>query len=144
MKKGFKESNLNTSHSDHVYDQWLNNSCQPNYFINVYNQSTSCPPYQPEPIPVPVPVPVSEMEAMARKTDGHRVIKAHLKVKKHRKSQSSYDNHDTIGMITIDGKYEYISCGTSTNGANHKIAGRVVEFIFFLWHCLCVCILCIN
>lgn len=33
-------------------------------------------------------------------------------------------NHDTIGMIVID-ETGHIIAGTSTNGANHKIAGRV-------------------
>lgn len=33
-------------------------------------------------------------------------------------------NHDTIGMIVID-KHLIVSAGTSTNGANHKIPGRV-------------------
>ena len=33
-------------------------------------------------------------------------------------------NHDTIGMIVIDSKGN-IACGTSTNGATHKIPGSV-------------------
>jgi isoaspartyl peptidase/L-asparaginase-like protein (Ntn-hydrolase superfamily) len=33
-------------------------------------------------------------------------------------------NHDTIGMIVIDAMGR-IACGTSTNGATHKIPGRV-------------------
>jgi len=33
-------------------------------------------------------------------------------------------NHDTIGMVAIDKQGNVVSA-TSTNGANHKIAGRV-------------------
>jgi N4-(beta-N-acetylglucosaminyl)-L-asparaginase len=33
--------------------------------------------------------------------------------------------HDTIGMVVVrDGS---VACGTSTNGANHKVPGRVGE-----------------
>jgi len=33
-------------------------------------------------------------------------------------------HHDTIGMIALSIKKKHIACGTSTNGANHKIAGN--------------------
>lgn len=33
-------------------------------------------------------------------------------------------NHDTIGMVAVDGE-GHIAAGTSTNGARHKIPGRV-------------------
>jgi len=33
-------------------------------------------------------------------------------------------NHDTIGQVAID-KNNNVACGTSTNGATHKIPGRV-------------------
>lgn len=36
----------------------------------------------------------------------------------------SEENHDTIGMLAIDSRGR-IAAGTSTNGANHKIPGRI-------------------
>lgn len=36
----------------------------------------------------------------------------------------SEDNHDTIGMVIVDTKGD-LACGTTTNGAANKIAGRV-------------------
>lgn len=44
--------------------------------------------------------------------------------KKTESSAFSSKNHDTIGMIVIDINGN-IAAGTSTNGANHKIPGRV-------------------
>ncbi|XP_041379258.1 N(4)-(beta-N-acetylglucosaminyl)-L-asparaginase-like [Gigantopelta aegis] len=40
------------------------------------------------------------------------------------KSHVNRENHDTIGMVVIDGAGK-IACGTTTNGMNHKIPGRV-------------------
>lgn len=36
----------------HRYDDWVTAQCQPNYWRNVVNQSTQCPPYKPEPVKV--------------------------------------------------------------------------------------------
>lgn len=35
-------------------------------------------------------------------------------------------NHDTVGIIVVDGGGE-ISCGVTTNGVDHKVAGRVSD-----------------
>lgn len=71
---GFTQQNLSTPASELMYEQWVNASCQPNYFTNVYNQSTSCPPYMPMPAPP---------------TGAKHVPNADV----------SKFNHDTIGMI---------------------------------------------
>lgn len=39
-------------------------------------------------------------------------------------SYTNEENHDTIGVIAID-KNGHIAAGTSTNGARHKIPGRI-------------------
>jgi len=38
--------------------------------------------------------------------------------------EGSEENHDTIGMLAIDSQGR-TAAGTSTNGANHKIRGRI-------------------
>jgi Asparaginase len=73
---GFPEETLSTPHSEQMYEQWVNSSCQPNYWQNVVNQTTQCPPYQPLPMPY--------TKAMVS-----RPPNAHV----------SQFNHDTIGMI---------------------------------------------
>jgi N4-(beta-N-acetylglucosaminyl)-L-asparaginase len=41
------------------------------------------------------------------------------------KAWANKENHDTIGMVSLDATTGNMAGGTSTNGANHKIAGRV-------------------
>jgi hypothetical protein len=73
---------------------WIQSSCQPNYYTNLDGADTSCGPYAP-----------SESTSL---------------VAANTKTWASQENHDTIGIIALshDGK---MACGTSTNGANHKV-----------------------
>ncbi|XP_044286734.1 N(4)-(beta-N-acetylglucosaminyl)-L-asparaginase [Varanus komodoensis] len=97
---GFQSEDLTTQNSLAVYLKWLNRSCQPNFWKNVTpDASKSCGPYK----------PAAEFSKEEQKTS-ERKIQVH--------------NHDTIGMIVI-GKTGHIVAGTSTNGADHKIQGRV-------------------
>lgn len=101
ISMGFKAENLTTESSIEKHQSWKENDCQPNYWKNVTpDPSTSCGPYEP--------------------------VQSELKKRKSRSSESRFDklNHDTIGMIAIDG-IGRIAGGTSTNGANNKIPGRV-------------------
>ncbi len=93
---GFTEESLSTSASTSSWNQWLENNCQPNFWTDVTpDPSSSCGPYSP--------------------TDENR----------HGERQSGrYESHDTIGMIALDNTGQ-IAAGTSTNGARHKIPGRV-------------------
>ncbi|XP_077984639.1 N(4)-(Beta-N-acetylglucosaminyl)-L-asparaginase-like [Glandiceps talaboti] len=90
------DETLKTDRSNNVYQSWLNESCQPTFWENVTpDPTTQCGPYQPK---------QSTNEEAAAKL--------------------SENDHDTIGMVVI-GANKDVSVGTSTNGLNHKIAGRV-------------------
>uniref|UniRef100_A0A8C7D812 N(4)-(Beta-N-acetylglucosaminyl)-L-asparaginase n=2 Tax=Oncorhynchus kisutch TaxID=8019 RepID=A0A8C7D812_ONCKI len=93
---GFTAEDLTTNKSISIFTQWLKDNCQPNYRKNVSpDPSQYCGPYKPG---------------------------ATLRQK--RKRQIDIHAHDTIGMIVI-GKDGQVAAGTSTNGANHKVPGRV-------------------
>lgn len=100
VKMGFKKESLSTSGSESIYNDWKLRNCQPNFWMNVSpNPSMSCGPYEP-------------------------VTDAQSKSINDINSFFTSNNHDTIGMIVID-KQGNIASGTSTNGATHKIPGRV-------------------
>lgn len=102
---GFQEESLETPTSADMYKQWVQHKCQPNYYRNFGNDTTACPPYA---RPGPVPTGAAFLNRTPPPANPH----------------ISYNNHDTIGMIAIDMNGD-ISVGTSSNGANHKVAGRV-------------------
>lgn len=93
---GFLAEDLTTHSSLAMHTKWLNESCQPNFWEGVSpDPSKSCGPYKP-----------TSVQQRWRK----QIINIH--------------NHDTIGMIVIN-KTGHVAAGTSTNGAKHKIPGRV-------------------
>ncbi|XP_018572541.1 N(4)-(Beta-N-acetylglucosaminyl)-L-asparaginase [Anoplophora glabripennis] len=97
----FIEESLQTNYSLGLWENWLNNSCQPNFWKNVIpDPKSNCGPYN-----------VSEEYDI-------------VKVAESGKSFINSENHDTIGMIVIsqDG---HIVAGTSTNGLRFKFPGRV-------------------
>ncbi|KAL0974316.1 hypothetical protein UPYG_G00218730 [Umbra pygmaea] len=92
---GFIAEDLTTNQSVNIYTEWLKDSCQPNYRKNV----------SPDPSKYCGPYkPGSQLKKRRRLIDIHA--------------------HDTIGMIVI-GQNGQIAAGTSTNGAKHKLPGRV-------------------
>ncbi|XP_069049014.1 N(4)-(beta-N-acetylglucosaminyl)-L-asparaginase [Lepisosteus oculatus] len=94
---GFTAGDLTTNESFSIHRQWLNGNCQLNYRKNVSPPaSKSCGPYKPS------------ARFQDERKDRH--IDIHI--------------HDTIGMIVINQK-GHVAAGTSTNGARHKIPGRV-------------------
>eukprot|EP01097_Dermamoeba_algensis_P008385 TRINITY_DN5587_c0_g1_i1.p1 TRINITY_DN5587_c0_g1~~TRINITY_DN5587_c0_g1_i1.p1 ORF type:complete len:258 (-),score=48.40 TRINITY_DN5587_c0_g1_i1:108-881(-) len=102
IQMGFKEENLTTPHSRKMHADWLANNCQPNFWQNVFpNNTASCGPYK--------PLPPTWFNERAQRTPNQHV---------------SDKSHDTIGMVAID-QSGNVACGTSTNGANNKIKGRV-------------------
>ncbi|CAI5784059.1 (4)-(beta-N-acetylglucosaminyl)-L-asparaginase [Podarcis lilfordi] len=97
---GFPSEDLTTQSSLSMYLQWLNRNCQPNFWKSVTpDASKSCGPYK----------------QAAKFTKEERSVS---------KKRIDVHNHDTIGMIVI-GQNGSIAVGTSTNGADHKIQGRV-------------------
>ncbi|CAJ0917820.1 unnamed protein product, partial [Mesorhabditis belari] len=102
LRMGFSETDLTTNASLEMLQKWKNNNCQPNFWTNVFpNPKQTCGPYHRNEI---------------FKTNSKSEIVTNRVIDRY--------NHDTIGMVIIDESGE-ISAGTSTNGASHKIPGRV-------------------
>jgi len=98
VSMGFTEESLTTPGSEQKHANWVAGNCQPNYRQNVYpDPTTSCGPY----IPIKNP-----------------------QIKNSSVPPTTRENHDTISMIVIDANGR-IAAGTSTNGANSKVPGRV-------------------
>ncbi|KAL3665953.1 hypothetical protein V7S43_008752 [Phytophthora oleae] len=112
---GFEETPLDTPHSREIYQNWQNKKCQPNYFRNVVGKNHSCPPY--------VPLP-SHYEVYSG-LQGQSLLRATSKQNNAGvESLISKENHDTVGMVVL-AENGHMAAGTSSNGATHKIAGRV-------------------
>uniref|UniRef100_A0A182QGA4 N(4)-(beta-N-acetylglucosaminyl)-L-asparaginase n=1 Tax=Anopheles farauti TaxID=69004 RepID=A0A182QGA4_9DIPT len=109
LMMGFKKESLQTDASKSMWSQWKNNHCQPNFWKNVIpSPSMSCGPYE----PVSANTVHRRLETVPESSSG--------------RSEFSFGryNHDTISMIVINGD-GHVVAGTSTNGARHKIPGRV-------------------
>ncbi|XP_052078887.1 N(4)-(Beta-N-acetylglucosaminyl)-L-asparaginase-like [Mytilus californianus] len=90
------DNSLSSTKSESQYSEWKQKNCQPNFWENVSpDPSSGCGPY--------IPANITTSSLM---------------------DSIDSDNHDTIAMLAIDKKGD-ISSGTSTNGLNHKIPGRV-------------------
>ncbi|XP_037918053.1 N(4)-(Beta-N-acetylglucosaminyl)-L-asparaginase [Hermetia illucens] len=104
LMMGFKRENLQTPKSLAIWRDWKDKNCQPNFWTNVLpNPEKSCGPYCP---------------------NTENTINEFWKVDDTKNNLFDEHNHDTIGMIAIDAEGN-IGAGTSTNGATHKIPGRV-------------------
>ncbi|CEG40840.1 n-(beta-n-acetylglucosaminyl)-l [Plasmopara halstedii] len=111
---GFEETTLDTQYSQALHQEWLKKKCQPNYFRNVQEQNTSCPPYRPLYVQDGVYAGFQD-RSLLRYSNQNRVGTENL---------ISTTNHDTIGMVVL-AENGHMAAGTSSNGAIHKIAGRV-------------------
>ena len=100
---GFANESLYSNQSIQQHETWLSNNCQPNFWVNVSPDPTkNCGPY----------TPLSSYEL-----DSNDVLtREQLGI--------GEDNHDTIGMVVIDGNNRK-AAGTTTNGMRYKISGRV-------------------
>ena len=103
---GFAREDLNTSRSEALDAAWRAQACQPSFFVGFADQDDSCPPYH---LPSgPRGPPAGTGRAAGR---GESVWVGR-------------DTHDTIGMVARDKRGRF-AAGTSSNGASHKVAGRV-------------------
>ncbi|XP_050080727.1 putative N(4)-(beta-N-acetylglucosaminyl)-L-asparaginase CG1827 [Anopheles maculipalpis] len=106
---GFKKESLQTEASKNMWSAWQNNHCQPNFWKNVIpSPSMSCGPYEP--------------------VSANTIHRTSISSSEELSNRNAYDfgqyNHDTISMIVINDE-KHVVAGTSTNGARHKIPGRV-------------------
>lgn len=107
VQNGFLEESLATNDSISMWEHWKHNKCQPNYHVNtIPDSTTSCGPYSPG----TTEMQCNAMQQLVAVDDASIPI--------------DQQNHDTIGMVAIDTSGT-IAAGTSTNGLNHKIPGRV-------------------
>ncbi|CAL1538227.1 unnamed protein product [Lymnaea stagnalis] len=112
IEMGFKEESLATNNSQNMYASWRKNKCQPNFRQNVQpDPKANCGPYSPLP---PPSFKGTWLNSFSKQY--HYSRKPHKDIKR--------NNHDTIGMVIIDTS-GHVWAGTSTNGANHKVPGRI-------------------
>uniref|UniRef100_A0A1B6G619 N(4)-(beta-N-acetylglucosaminyl)-L-asparaginase n=1 Tax=Cuerna arida TaxID=1464854 RepID=A0A1B6G619_9HEMI len=95
LQMGFHKENLTTAQSQQMWKNWQSNRCQPNYWTDV------------EPDPSQQCGPYHPLPSVKTITN----------------DQIKY-SHDTISMVALD-RQGRVAVGTSSNGANHKIPGRV-------------------
>lgn len=111
ISMGFKAESLTTPESAAAWRAWIDNKCQPNMRRNVSpDPTTSCGPYK----------PTSRMEQAQRRMADQQPESPRSRASAH----IGPDNHDTIAMVTMDAQ-GHMAAGASTNGATHKIPGRV-------------------
>jgi N4-(beta-N-acetylglucosaminyl)-L-asparaginase len=99
---GQVEANLSDAASQEMFALWRANNCQPNFYSqHVRGANTSCGPYAP-------------LTAAGRRQHGARRTPPWATV----------DDHDTVGVCVRDSAGK-LAVGVSSNGASHKVAGRV-------------------
>lgn len=107
VASGFVEEDLATPDSARQCQEWRAGDCQPNYRVSVTpDPSLSCGPY--------TPLAIASGDASRR--DLNLGLQGTFA-----RTQAS---HDTISMIAIDSSGA-MAAATSTNGASHKVPGRV-------------------
>lgn len=112
VRFGFREESLTSRESTKIHQDWLNNSCQPNFWKNVSpDPRTSCGPYKPIPLASGARKNLITSSARSSRQDAEDGVAPNR-------------GHDTIGMIVMDSSRKLAS-GTSTNGLRNKILGRV-------------------
>lgn len=114
---GFVPQSATTNNSELVYQSWRQDNCQPNFFENIPAATSECGPYTPPVLPI-------SASSSALSAEERTVRSTQLRGGNERLWAANKENHDTIGMVAID-RNGSMACGTSTNGANHKVAGRV-------------------
>eukprot|EP01091_Cochliopodium_minus_P015205 TRINITY_DN5338_c0_g1_i2.p1 TRINITY_DN5338_c0_g1~~TRINITY_DN5338_c0_g1_i2.p1 ORF type:complete len:272 (-),score=47.40 TRINITY_DN5338_c0_g1_i2:19-834(-) len=116
---GFKEESLSTPNSTELWQTWKNESCQPNFWDNVLpNPRESCGPYY-------NPNNGTNIESeRVKQISSSKKTSAHVKKYSANKKDVDIEEHRNLAMIVIDSN-KNIGAGTSTNGVDFKIAGRI-------------------
>lgn len=99
VKLGYPFESLTSDFSQQIHEEWVANNCTPNFWSD----------------PTKVTCPLS---------NSSNTISHQMNANMARALQVDEHNHDTIGQIALqaDGR---MAVGMSSNGARHKIAGRV-------------------
>ena len=117
LEMGLKEETLESEESRKMHQEWLNNSCQPNYWMNVTPDPRKfCGPYK-----------LASLNGGGKDTDSGRAGKPQgyeYNFIEEPERKLLDPGHDTIGMVAIDSRRR-VASGTSTNGLRYKILGRV-------------------
>ena len=116
------DTNLTGNYSIAEYESWRETACQPNYFShNVAGANSSCDSYMPLPMPSPTPLPSALIDGASSRS----LAAVRAAARPHRtRPWASVLDHDTLGLCALDAAGSLTAAVTS-NGANHKIAGRV-------------------
>ncbi|KAL7809518.1 aspartylglucosaminidase [Trichoderma gracile] len=105
LENGFKEESLATEDSLRVCHEWRSSNCQPNYRSNVLpNPLSSCGPYSPNNTNTSIISSNNNFAPTSKDTND--------------------PSHDTLSLIALFPTGPLATC-TTTNGASHKIPGRV-------------------
>ncbi len=113
VENGFAEEDLGTEGSRERCRVWREGGCQANYRVNVRpDPRASCGPY--------VPVGRGEIGELG----GMGIGMVGEKVEHETEEEEGPKGHDTISMVVIH-QSGVMAAGTSTNGASHKVPGRV-------------------
>lgn len=108
VENGFMEEDLSTPESKAQCQEWRRRACQPNFRVDVSpDPGAACGPYE------PVAANVSSEPSLGMQGQ----LRSHG-------PDGEHQWHDTIAMIAIDSAGT-MAAGTSTNGAAHKVPGRV-------------------
>lgn len=116
VQNGFaEEDSIGTAASARACREWRERDrCQPNYRRDVTpDPRTACGPYAPVEAKSGLPRDYEDEDSPAQAEE--------TKKEKETRYQAS---HDTISMIALDSAGG-MAAGTSTNGASHKVPGRV-------------------
>lgn len=133
---GMQEEDLGTDYSHEAYRSWTENSCQPNYYRNFVGAGDTCPPYDPpkrlvmaaernaEPVGTDTSIDGEKISVVADGPAGGQLKALGRAADDPARLLISEANHDTIGILVVDEMGD-LACGTTTNGASNKVAGRV-------------------
>ena len=121
---GFEDRGSEDARSHEAFKAWREGHCQPNFRKYVFpNPRRSCGPYSPGYLPREGPVAEGASASLAEApppADGEAEAEAEATPAPRFHPRS----HDTIALGVIDARGR-IAVGASTNGANHKVPGRV-------------------
>lgn len=125
---GLHMDSLETEASAAAHAQWVNNSCQPNFRRRVVpDPARHCGPYRPAKAAAKPSIQQQQLSQQQQQqsaggsgdsSEGGALSRSH------QRGWPAETGHDTIAMAAISATGD-IAVGCSTNGAGHKVPGRV-------------------